>query len=159
MDKATNGEKEVNPKKYIGFEFGLASDKVEEVKKFWKQTDENYMAISKIIERDSQAFLSGKKAFQHIMKLVYATSETLKWTYLSAKAIQDAQERLTVLERIVEEIAQKLDVDFTNVKAEMDQLKATINSPAITVVSKFVEQMNKNIEDYKKKMEENDLAT
>jgi hypothetical protein len=123
LDKATNGEKEVESKKYIGFEFGLASDKVEDVKKFWKRTDQNYMAISRIIEKDSRAFLSDKKAFRHIMKLAYATYETLKWTYLSAVTIQDTQERLTVLEKIVEEITRKLDIDLPNVKIFQYQIK------------------------------------
>lgn len=158
MDKTTNGEKEVKAKKYVGFEFDLPSPKNEEISKFWKETDEHCRNVLRAVEKDSKSFLSSKKAFYYIHGLAYATYEAVKWQYVLAYAVQDAEERLATLEKIVEEITRKLNIDLPNVKTEMDQLKATINSPAITVVSEFVEQMNKNISEYKKKMEENDLA-
>jgi hypothetical protein len=158
LDKTTNGEEKVKTANEF-FEFNINPKKVEEINKFWRKIDESYATISKMIKKDSQSFLSNKKAFRHIMSLVYAVHEIAKGAYVWSFAIEDAEERLVILEKIVEEVTRKLNIDLPNVKAEMEQLKATINSPAITTLSKFVQQMTKNIEEYNKKMENNDLAT
>jgi sugar-specific transcriptional regulator TrmB len=158
LDKTTDGEKEVSTKKYTPFELFLPPERTEKVYKYWKETDENFAELSMFIGRDSQSLFGDKKAFRYIRNLAYAINENLKWIYLSAHAMQDVQERLATLEKIVDEIARQLVVDLPNVKAEMEQLKATLNSSAMVTVSNFVQQMTKDIEDYKKKEEKNDLA-
>jgi hypothetical protein len=92
---------------------------------------------------DLHSFFGNKKTLVCLRNLVNISHEISKWTIISVYAIENINGRLSTLEKIVEEIAQKMKIDLRNVKTEMENLKTAINSPPFTTVSNFVQDMDK----------------
>jgi hypothetical protein len=103
--------------------------------------------------------------------MMFDTSEVLKLlaintykivgeqTLSCAYAIQRLQDQVVYLEKMVDEVADKVDVDLSDIKEKMNTLKTTLDSEEVSLIGTFVKDTNKKIEEYKKKMAENDLAT
>jgi hypothetical protein len=55
--------------------------------------------------------------------------------------LENIKERLENLEKVVQTIAEKVDVDLTNVKSEIEKLTFTLDSQAIARIDKFIQEL------------------
>jgi hypothetical protein len=134
------------------------SEKINEIQETLDEMAELQKRALSTLEQQHRFLFSNKPMLQQMWELTNLSYNMAQWTTVEKYAIDAIGKRLTNLERIVEEITQKLNIDLSNVKSEMENLKKTLNSEDIASVNQFVKQIQDNIEKYKSKMEENDLA-
>lgn len=154
MDKTRGREKEkVKQKNKSELLLNIAPEKLTVANGILKNIRESRSKAFKEIQHDAHSFFSNKQMLWYVFNLADIGHMTAEWAVMSMFAIDAAQTKIMNLEKIVGEIAQKLDIDLKSVKAEVDSLKTTLDSPMITNVSEFIQKMKELSEKGKKAME------
>lgn len=134
-------------------------EREEAIKELLDSLEKSRTSIITATNKRYNSFFSGKRTLNHIMSLINASHELARWNVISAYAIEYQTKRLDILEKVITVLIEKLYADLPNVKAEIEKVKATVDSQAFSTVSEFVQGMKKKIDEYNRKMENNDLAT
>jgi hypothetical protein len=151
LDKATNGQEKVT------WTLRIDKTKVDEARIRLAKTNE--------LSRDLDNLLNfmPPDAPNEVTKTILVLMKQIMFNSIMSidvpvlYAVEYIEKRLATIEKIVAELTE--DGKHPNLKAEIEELKLTINSEDFKTVRGFVDNMLKQIDEYNKKREENDLAT
>ena len=158
MDKTRSREKEkvetdVKPNTSERLELPVTPERLNELNDMLKMIDESHTRATKAIAKDARSFFGNKRMLFYILPLEETSHEMAKWTMISTYAVSNVDKRVANLEKIVAEITPRLDIDLKNVKAEIESLKTTLDSPMIANVSEFLKKLKEAEERSKKATE------
>lgn len=154
MDQTAGGEEEKVKRKPNSLTLAISTEKAVLLDRLMKAVDESHKQAMEAIKKDAHSFFSNKQTLFYIYNLVEVSHEVGKWALLSMFSIELAHTKIANLEKIVETMTQKLDIDLKGVKSEVESLKTTLDLPMIANVNDFIEKMKENIEKNEKKVQE-----
>jgi NADH:ubiquinone oxidoreductase subunit D len=162
LDKTTNDKEKIKKEESAEnpdfLRLSVDPEREKAVEELLNSLEKSRTSIITATYKRYNSFLSDKRLWNHIMSLINASHDLARWSVVSAYATEYQTKRLDTLEKVVALLIDKLDADLPNVKAEIEKVKATVNSEAFSTVSEFVQGMRKKIDEYNRKMEKNDLA-
>lgn len=153
MDTTTNQGKKVDSTNRtelmeVGIEFNVKipperrAEYNEIVKHVMRIHEEQTVAIDKA----SKSFWSDKRYLElaGFISELYVGSSISLWTLMYA--LDYVETRLENVEKIVQGITERLNVDLPNLKVEMENLKTAVNAPAIVRANTWIQAMDKAME-------------
>lgn len=154
MDKAaTDKNKKVNEEpnpESLSFRARISPSRVQEFRTLTAQMDTEYQNYEVALNKASKSFFADKTHFEIIRRLEnyeYAEQRNL----LTIQYIIDyTEERLSNLEKIVQGITEKLELDMPSLKTQVDALQKAIKEPAFAEVHQFVQFVKQRFEEAKK---------
>ena len=100
---------------------------------------------AELLSKESTSPFRDKKESQFISSFSNMFYEVAKYAVGATFAVEYLEQRLDVVEIIIDEIGQTLKKDLPKVKSELTNLKATLNSDDFLTVSNFVQDMDKTL--------------
>lgn len=152
MDSTTNGKEEIkqiaNQKHMHEWTIKIDPNQVEEYDNLMERIDIIHEINSDIIDK---YVATGTKEILNSFNgsILYAGQAAIS----SIHAVEFLEKRLTNLEKIINEITQKLNIDLPNVKAEIVSLKTVVESPMfakVLQVAEILEKLKKQAQDSEK---------
>lgn len=133
-------------------------EKKNEVNGLVESIEEARLIALFVINEDEHSLFSDKRQLRRLKNLINVSYEMAQWTVVTAFALDCTSNRLAHLEKIVEVLIEKLNIDLPSVKAELREMKTELAMPIVRM-DEFVRQINEMRNKYNKVREENDLAT
>ena len=164
MDKTANGKEKVT--KADAYKDTIRSivlpvdpEKINEIEKSLDEFTASQKQSISILQQQFNMMFSNKVTLQEMLNLAVLSYSMAQWTTVTLYSVDILNRRLSNIEKIVEQIAQKPTIDLSSVKSELESLKKTLISEDFVNVNNFVKRIQTDIDKYNKKKQENDLAT
>jgi len=156
LDKATDKREEVSSTPRVSpLPMRFDSKRIDEFKKNYDIIESAYKGRIATIEKIQKSFWARNKGLSELAIALNYTGlsqdlNTLGFSY----SIDWLEKRLSNIEVIVQGITEKLDVDLSNIKKQIETLQNTLAQPEIAEVSKFIRDFSVKANEAKKKQKE-----
>lgn len=157
MDKTKKQRKKVDesdipePIKWPEFNVRISPERIQEYQAIVNDGIREYKTKRNLLNKALKSFWPRDKSVLELAKQVQKTDFTDGMSFWTAFfALDFIETRLSNIEIIVKSITEKLDVDLSNLKSQIETLQKTLAQPELEEVSKFVHDMYAKIDEGKK---------
>lgn len=149
MDKATNERKKIEEgveDKPKLFSLRVSSERFGELQKMLGEIDQDYTQRKIEIEKRLKSFWSDKPHYELLKWIVETDYYSNRSTWITNYAINCLETRLSNIEAIVQGITEKVKIDLSSLKSEVEALRKAMSEPAFTEVAQLARSIKESIE-------------